>query len=187
MTLGIALMEKHPVIIRASAEADVDAIATIYEHYVLNSTVTFETEAPSLQEMLRRRSILVAARFPYLVAEINGQVVGYAYAGTYRARAAYRSTVENSVYLGQDAVGKGIGRQLLETLIAACEVTGFRQMIAVIGGKTNNASVRLHERCGFRHVGTLESVGFKHGEWLPTILMQRELRPGNLLPPSVVG
>jgi phosphinothricin acetyltransferase len=171
--------------IRASTEADMKAVTAIYAHYVLHSTVSFETEAPTLAEMVRRRAALLAQGFPHIVAEIDGAVVGYAYAGTYRARSAYRSTVENTVYLHPDALRRGLGRQLLAAVIDACAASGFRQMIAVIGGATNIASVRLHAALGFRHVGVIESVGFKHGTWLPTTLMQRALGAADTIPPTV--
>ncbi len=121
--------------------------------------------------------------YPYLVAERDGRVVGYAYAGAYRPRAAYRDTVENSVYLHPDAIGLGIGSLLLAALVTACEARGFRQMVAVVGDSANLPSIRLHERHGFRRVGTLEAVGHKHGRWLDTVLLQRRLGAGDTAPP----
>jgi phosphinothricin acetyltransferase len=134
--------------------------------------------------MARRRGALLEAGYPYLVAERGGEVVGYAYASAYRPRAAYRDTVENSVYLRPDAVGRGTGSLLLAALIEACEARGYRQMIAVVGGSANVASIRLHERHGFRLVGTLRSVGHKHGSWLDTVLLQRTLGAGDTAAPE---
>ena len=119
----------------------------------------------------------------YLIAEEDGRLLGYSYAGPYRTRPAYRSTVENSVYVDEAAQGQGVGRALLSALIEAAAERGFRQMVAVIGDSANRASIRLHESCGFTHVGTLRSVGWKHGRWLDSVLMQRALGPGDSTPP----
>lgn len=159
------------------------AVTAIYTHHVLHGNASFEIEPPSLFEMSRRRTEILARDLPYLVADIGGHVAGYAYAGTYRPRAAYRDTVENSVYLHPDLTGRGIGTRLLQALIRECEIRDLRQMIAVIGDSANIASVRLHQRCGFRHAGTLANVGYKHGQWLDSVLMQRSLGLGNLAPP----
>lgn len=162
--------------IRSATDADMEAIAAIYAHHVLHGTATFETEPPSAAEMLRRRAEMLARGLPYLAAAApDGTVLGYAYATAFRPRAAYRNTVENSVYIRHDQVGRGIGRALLQTLIAACEAGGFRQMVAVVGDSANLASIGLHEALGFRTVGTLRSVGRKHGRWLDTVLLQRPL------------
>ena len=174
-------------VIRASDEADVEAIAAIYAHHVLHGTGSFEIEPPSPDEMRDRRAALVARGFPHLVALRDGSVVGYAYAGPYRSRAAYGGTVESSVYVRADAIGSGIGKRLLQALIAACDARGFRQMVAVIGDSDNVPSIRLHEQLGFRMVGVLRSVGYKHGRWLDTVLLQRELGPGNRAPPGHGG
>src|SRR5205823_5441475 len=132
-----------------SRDADVDAIASIYAHHVLYGTASFETEAPSVDEIRRRRGELIQRAYPYLVAEGSRGVEGYAYAGPYRPRAAYRDTVENSIYLRPDAIGHGIGQLLLSALVAACETRGFRQMVAIVGDSENETSIRLHERLGF--------------------------------------
>ena len=134
--------------------------------------------------LARRRAALVADGFPYLVAEVDGAVCGYAYAGPYRARAAYRSTVEDSVYVADAARGLGIGRAMLAALIAACEAIDARAMVAVITDPGSEASVALHAGLGFQHVGVLEGVGYKHGRWLGTVLMQRRLGPGGDRPPT---
>jgi L-amino acid N-acyltransferase YncA len=161
--------------IRPSVEADVEAIAAIYAHHVLTGTGSFETEPPSTEEMRDRRAALVSRNFPHLVAIRDGKVVGYAYAGPYRPRAAYGGTVESSVYVRTDVIGFGIGRRLLQALITACKECGFRQMVAVVGDSDNLKSIRLHEQLGFRLVGVLRSVGYKHGRWLDTVLLQLEL------------
>jgi L-amino acid N-acyltransferase YncA len=170
--------------IRACREADMAAITGIYAHHVLHGTASFETAPPSLDDMRRRRADIVGRSLPYLVAERDGEIAGYAYAGTYRPRAAYRDTVENSVYIRDDFIGRGIGNLLLEALIVECEARDLRQMIAVIGDSSHAASIRLHERCGFRLIGTLTSVGYKHGRWLDSVLMQRQLGTGDTTPPS---
>jgi L-amino acid N-acyltransferase YncA len=171
------------VTIRPSRDADVEAIAAIYGHHVRHGTASFETVPPPPEEMRRRRADLLARGFPYLVAEAGGTVLGYAYAGPYRPRAAYRDTAENSVYLRPDAAGQGVGTRLLAALIAECEALGLRQMVAVVGDSANTASIRLHERCGFRLVGVLEAVGYKHGQWLDSVLLQRALGRGGSTSP----
>ncbi|MBX6374647.1 MAG: N-acetyltransferase [Acetobacteraceae bacterium] len=171
--------------IRPSAEGDIGAIAAIYGHHVLHGTGSFETEPPGEEEMRRRRADILARGLPYLVAEgEDGTILGYAYASAYRPRAAYRNTVENSVYVRHDIVGRGVGRLLLAELIAQCEALGARQMVAVVGDSANLASVRLHEALGFRLVGTLRSVGRKHGRWLDTVLLQRPLGEGDQTDPA---
>lgn len=162
---------------RPAAAGDAEALASIYAHYVLTHTATFELEPPGPDEMERRRAAVAGAGLPYLVAEAAGRVVGYGYAGPYRLRPAYRFTVEDSIYLHPEWAGRGIGRALLARLIAESEARGFRQMVAVIGDSANAASVRLHAGLGFIEVGVLRDVGFKFGRWLDTVLMQRPLNP----------
>jgi phosphinothricin acetyltransferase len=174
--------------VRPSTEDDVDAIAAIYGHHVLHGTGSFETEPPGKDEMRRRRADILARGLPYLVAEdADGAVIGYAYASAYRPRAAYRNTVENSVYVRHDIIGRGVGRLLLAELIAQCEALGLRQMVAVVGDSANVASVRLHQAFGFRLVGTLNSVGRKHGRWLDTVLLQRPLGEADRTDPADGG
>ncbi|MEJ1157680.1 GNAT family N-acetyltransferase [Prosthecomicrobium sp. N25] len=167
------------VLIRDCREADVPAIRGIYAEAVLTGLASFEVEPPDEAEMLRRRAAVLAGGFPYFVAELDGRVAGYAYAGPYRPRPAYRFSVENSIYVDQGAQRHGIGRRLLAHLIAACTERGFRQMIAVIGDSGNDASIRLHAAAGFATIGTLPSIGFKHGRWVDSVLMQRALGDGD--------
>jgi len=156
-----------------------EAVTAIYGHHVLHSPATFELDPPSFDEMLRRRRALVDNDYPYLVAERDGHIVGYTYAGPYRPRPAYRATVENSIYIHPDHERQGIGRALMRALIVECARRDFRQVIAVIGDSANLASIKLREDAGFRLVGTLQSVGFKFGRWLDSVLMQRELGAGD--------
>lgn len=172
--------------IRPAAPADIPAIAAIYAHAVLHGTASWELEPPNVAEMLRRFEAVKAGGYPYLVAERQGAVLGYAYAGAYRPRPAYRATVENSIYIAPAAQGLGLGALLLEALMKACTERGFRQMIAVIGDGTGASvgSRRLHEKAGFRLIGIAEKVGFKHGRWLDQMLMQKELGEGDRTPPA---
>ena len=176
-------MSSETVTIRPVRDVDMAAITAIYGLSVATGTASFELEPPGLDEMRRRRDALLAGGFPYLVAEAKEGVLGYAYAGPYRPRPAYRATVEDSIYLAEAAQGRGIGRLLLAALIEAAEAGGFRQMVAVIGDSRHQASIRLHAALGFRPVGILENVGFKHGCWLDSVLMQRSLGPGAAEPP----
>lgn len=163
------------MVVRLATEKDVAEVTRIYEHYVLNTCSTFETEVPSWQEMARRRARILELGLPYLTAEEEGRVVGYAYANTYRPRGAYRFTVEDSIYVDPGWVGRGYGQALLAALIEECGHGPWRQMIAVIGDSGNTASVGLHQRFGFREVGTLTAVGIKLGRWVDSVLMQRAL------------
>ncbi|HEY8333224.1 MAG TPA: GNAT family N-acetyltransferase [Tardiphaga sp.] len=164
--------------IRPATAADLAAITAIYDEAVQTGTATFELIPPDLTEMTRRFETLVANDFPYLVALQDGRVAGYAYAGPYRPRPAYRFTVENSVYLDPSMQRRGIGAQLLQRLIADCEAGGFRQMIAVIGDSANAGSIAVHRNAGFQMIGTHPAVGFKFGRWLDTVMMQRALGDG---------
>jgi phosphinothricin acetyltransferase len=163
------------VIVRAATASDTDVIAHIYAHHVNHGTGTFETEPPDRGEMGRRWSEVTARGLPWLVADDNGAVVGYAYAGPYRPRLAYKHTVEDSIYVRADRLGAGVGSLLMPALIDAAKECGVRQMIAVIGDSDNQASIRLHRRFGFQDAGVLKDVGFKCGRWLDTVFMQRSL------------
>ncbi len=166
------------LIIRDATPADVPAITTLYAAEVRDHVNTYEYDVPDQAEMQRRMQGVLAAGYPYLVAERSGDVVGYAYASSYRARIGYRFTVENSVYVAAGQQGHGIGAALLERLIEECETRGYRQMIAVIGEPTNTASIRLHEKFGFQLVGIFRGIAWKHGRWLDTVQMQRTLGAG---------
>src|ERR1051325_4008864 len=161
------------MLLRDARDEDMEEVQAIYAHHVLHGTASFEEEAPPLAERARRRGEVLAKGLPYLVAEIDGRVAGYSYATPYRARSAYRFSIENSVYVDHTRHRSGIGRALLIELIARCERGEWRQMIAVIGDSAQAASIGLHAALGFRHVGTLQSVGWKFGRWLDTVLMQR--------------
>jgi len=168
--------------IRPAEDGDVPAIQAIYAHHVLHGIASFEEDPPDQAEIARRMADVRARGLPYLVAEDrpgSGAILGYAYAGTYRARPAYRFTLEDSVYVLPGKGGKGIGSALLGELIDRCAALGYRQMIAVIGDSANHGSIRLHARHGFREVGVLQSVGFKHGRWVDSVYMQRPLGAGD--------
>ena len=168
-----------PVMIRDCAEADIDAVAAIYGHYVRTSLATFEEIAPTPAEMAQRRIDLRAAGLPFLVAsDARSGVVGFAYAGSYRPRAAYRFTLEDSIYVAAEVTRRGIGRALLMRLIEECGAAGFRQMVAMIGDSANAASIGVHEACGFAKIGVQPAVGFKLGRWVDGVIMQRALGPG---------
>ena len=171
-------------LIRPSRDDDVAAIAAIYGHHVMHGVASFEEVPPAVEEIARRRGEIVARGLPYLVAEREGRVVGYCYAGLFRPRVAYRFTLEDSIYVDAAEVGRGIGRALLEPLLARSAELGYRQMVAVIGGRETVPSIRLHEAEGFTHVGVLPTVGFKFGRWIDIVLMQRALGPGAAAPPG---
>lgn len=166
-------------VIRAAVEADLPAVTGIYDHAVRFGTATFELVPPDLAEMTRRFGLLRDGGFPYLVAEMDGGVAGYAYAGPYRPRPAYHFTVEDSIYLAPAVHRRGVGIQLLRRLITECEARGYRQMIAVIGDSANAGSIGVHARAGFAMIGTHPSVGLKFGRWLDTVMMQLSLGDGS--------
>jgi phosphinothricin acetyltransferase len=170
-------------IVRASTEADMARCAEIYAHHVRYGTASFEVDPPDLAEMKRRRASVLDVGLPHIVAEREGRVMGYAYAGNWRPRPAYKFSVEDSIYVDKDAVGQGVGKALLPALIEQCAALGRRQMVAVIGDSAQVASIRLHASCGFEMVGTLKNIGFKFGRWLDSVLMQRELGVGSTRPP----
>lgn len=173
------------VSIRPSRPGDLPAIAAIYAEAVRTGTGSFELEAPGLQDMAARRDAVLAQGLPWLVLTAGGeQVRGYAYAGPFRARPAYRFTLEDSIYLEPAARGRGWGRLLLAELLAQCQARGVRQMLAVIGDSANVGSVALHRSLGFAPAGTLAQVGWKFDRWLDVVLMQRALGPGADTPPG---
>jgi phosphinothricin acetyltransferase len=173
-------MERHlkaeaAISVREATNADMAAIQRIYSHHVLHGSASFEEVPPSVAEMCARRESVLELGLPYLAAELDGHIVGYSYATPYRSRSAYRYTVEDTVYVAHGLSGKGIGTTLLSGLITLCEAGPWRQVIAVIGDSANAGSIALHRSMGFRAVGTLQSVGFKFGRWIDSVLMQRPL------------
>ncbi|CAN7450193.1 GNAT family N-acetyltransferase [Phenylobacterium sp. LjRoot219] len=178
---------RRPLLIRAATEADAAALAAIYGHHVLHGFGTFEEVPPAPAEMDHRRRAIVQHGLPYLVAEEAGQVLGYAYAAPFRARAAYRYTVEDSVYIAPDATGRGLGRALLSAVLTACEAMGLRQALAVIGDSENAASIGLHRALGFEPAGVGRNVGYKHGRWVDIVWMQKALNGGDAGAPDAVG
>jgi phosphinothricin acetyltransferase len=170
-------------LVRVATESDLDQIARIYARHVLEGLASFEEVPPSIEELRARRAGVLAAGLPYLVAELDGEVLGYAYASSYRARPGYRYTIEDSVYVETGREGQGLGSALLAALIERCDGGPWRQMLAIIGDSGNAASIALHRRLGFRSVGTFSSVGFKLGRWVDTVLVQRPLGAGDRAPP----
>ena len=175
------------ITVRPSSDADLPAITAIYAWNVLNGLGTFEEDPPVQDEMARRRAAFLERGLPYLVAELDGVVLGYAYAGPFRLRAAYRYTVEDSVYVSPEAVGKGVGKALLGALIEACEALGLRQMCAVIGDSGNAASIGLHAAMGFEKKGVFPDMGHKFGRWVDLVWMQRPLNGGGERQPDTPG
>ncbi len=173
-----------PALIRDARPEDIPQIQQIYAFHVLSSTATFEEVPPTEEEMRERMEKVWSLGLPWLVAEKEGRVLGYCYASAYRPRPAYRYTIENSIYLADGESGKGIGQQLLAALLERCEQGPWRQMIAVIGGTQNQSSISLHRKLGFNHVGTQPGTGYKFGQWIDVVFMQRALGPGNTLPPA---
>jgi len=162
------------------------AVQAIYAHHVIAGTASFELQPPDLETMMSRFLALQDQGYPHRVlAEPDGQIGGYAYASAYRPRPAYQWTVESTVYVHPDCQRMGYGRQLVTDLIAACESAGYRQMIAVIGGSQHAASIELHRGAGFSDVGVLKNVGFKHGKWLDSVLMQRAIGDGGTRAPAL--
>ena len=175
------------MIFRPATSADVPAIAAIYADAVVNGLGTFEEVAPSEGEIAVRLTAIQARGLPYLVGEIDGRVEGFAYAAPFRLRAAYRYTVEDSVYVSPAAKGQGLGKALLTALIEACEALGLRQMIAVIGDSGNAGSIGAHQSLGFAHAGLFRDIGYKHGRWVDVVIMQRILNDGAESPPDAEG
>lgn len=170
--------------IRDATPGDIVAVQAIYAHHVRHGLGTFETAPPSVEEMQRRYAQVTGDGFPYLVAEEPGRMLGYAYANHFRTRAAYRHTVEDSIYIAADAMGRGVGTALLDALIQRCAALGLRQMLAVIGDSGNAGSIGVHRRCGFEHTGVMKAVGRKFDRWVDVVIMQRALGPGSSTPPG---
>ncbi|MGU3492682.1 N-acetyltransferase family protein [Xanthobacteraceae bacterium A53D] len=171
------------MLIRPTVLADIPAIADIYDEAVRTGTASFELDPPGTGEMTRRFDALMAGGYPYLTAEdTDGTILGYAYAGAFRPRIAYRFTVENSIYVAPAAQKRGVGKALLLALIAESEARGYRQMVAVIGDSANAGSIGVHRACGFQDIGVLKSTGLKFGRWLDTVLMQRDIGEGDVTP-----
>jgi phosphinothricin acetyltransferase len=175
------------MIIRPATEEDAGALAAIYGHAVLHGFGTFETTPPSAEEMDRRRRVIAEHGLPYLVAEIDGRVVGYAYASVFRPRPGYRFTVEDSVYVAPEAAGAGVGQAVLSQVVEFCEAMGLRQIVAVIGDSGNSASIALHRRLGFTESGVVRDAGHKHGRWVDIVLMQKTLNGGAERDPDTPG
>jgi L-amino acid N-acyltransferase YncA len=170
--------------VRPAGPQDLPAIQAIYAHHVLHGFASFEEAAPGAEELRRRHDEVVSRGLPWLVADFGGTVAGYGYCAPYRARSAYRYALEDSVYVREDMIGRGVGTALLAELVRRCEALGYRQVVAVIGDSANVASINLHAAFGFVRVGTLRSVGFKFGRWVDSVLMQRPLGPGDAAPPE---
>ncbi len=171
-------------IIRPSLDADIPTITAIYAHHVLHSTGTFETEAPSEQDITHRRADVLGKGLPYLVAVDDGLVVGFAYGNWFKPRPAYRYSVEDSIYLAPNQHGKGLGRALLAELMARCETAGIRKMMAIVGDSKNKASVGLHLALGFEQIGKIDACGWKFGAWRDIVIMQKSLGLGDSQPPA---
>ena len=168
-------------------DADLPAIQNIYAHEVLHGVSSWEEIPPDLAEITRRRDAIIAGGYPYRVARRGGEILGYAYASAYRPRPAYRHTVENSIYVSQNAQRSGVGKRLLTDLITVCTNQGYRQMIAVIGDSNNAMSIDFHHKMGFTPIGTIHSIGYKFGQWLDSVVMQLPLGDGNQSPPGKLG
>lgn len=173
--------------IRASRADDAPALAEIYGDAVLHGTGTFEEVPPDAAEMARRREAVVARGLPYVVAELDGRVAGYAYASPFRPRTGYRYTAETSIYIAPWAKGRGLGSALLAPVVAGCEALGLRQLMAVVGDSQNLASIALHRAFGFEVEGVMKAVGYKFGRWIDIVLMQRALNAGADAPPVGPG
>lgn len=175
------------MIIRAAIPADAAALQAIYGHHVLHGTGTFEEDPPTVADMQGRMDAILNRGLPYLSAEIDGQVAGFAYAGPFRLRAAYRYTAEDSIYIDPDHQGRGVGKQLLSEIIRRCDALGLHQLLAVIGDSQNHGSIGVHRSCGFELTGVSPGLGFKHGQWRDVVWMQKALNGGVGATPEVSG
>ena len=177
----MAPVQSTGVAVRNADEADIPQITAIYAHHVLNGIATFEEVAPDQDEMLRRLTTIRSKGMPWFVADLGGSILGYAYAGPFHARSAYRFAVEDSIYLAPEAMGQGVGSMLLSRLIAECRNMGLVQMMAVIGDSDNHGSIGLHRKFGFRDLGVARDIGFKFGRWIDVVYMQLELQSPNIV------
>jgi phosphinothricin acetyltransferase len=184
MTRPAVAAAEAPVAIRESRDSDLPAIQAIYAHHVSTGLGSFEEVPPSLDEMRRRRTGILGDGLPYIVAEIDGRLAGYAYAGRFRPRSAYRYSAEDSIYVAPEAQRRGVGRALLHELVERCTRLGYRQMVAVIGDSGNLGSIGVHAAEGFVEVARLPAVGFKLGRWVDSVMMQRPLGAGQSAPPD---
>lgn len=180
----MSVLSPETIMLYDASIADMAQIQQIYAHHVIHGIASFETEPPTLAEMLSRRENILDKGLPYLVAKCGDQVLGYSYLAPYRPRYAYRFTCESSVYISEDQQGQGIGKRLMQEVIKRATQGGWRQMIANVGNSANYGSIGLHESLGFKIIGTLKSVGFKHGRWIDTVLMQLELGDGDVTLPG---
>jgi len=170
-------------LIRPSRDEDIPAITVIYAHHVLHGTGTFETEPPAISDMAARRADVLSRGLPYLVAEQDGEIVGFAYGNWFKPRPAYRYSVEDSIYLAPSLHRKSLGRALLAELLARCESVGIRKVMAIVGDSANAGSVGVHQALGFTRVGIIEACGWKLGAWRDIVIMQKTLGPGSTAPP----
>ncbi len=175
------------MIIRTATIADAPALAAIYGHHALHGFGTFEETAPTPEDMAARLKAVTDLGLPYMIAEVDSQIAGFAYASPFRTRTAYRYTVEDSVYIAPGRQGQGVGKALLTAVIAACEPLGVRQIVAMIGDSENAGSVGVHRACGFAHAGVLTAVGYKAGRWVDVVVMRRALNGGEATPPGSGG
>jgi L-amino acid N-acyltransferase YncA len=184
LSIIAAMNSPARTLIRPSTEADLPAIQAIYAHHVLHGTGTFETEPPSVADMATRRGDVLAKKLPWLVVELGGVVQGFAYANWFKPRAAYRFSVEDSIYMSTDSAGKGLGKLLLTELLAQLERAGVRKAMAVIGDSANAGSIGVHRACGFQDVGVVKSCGWKFGQWRDIVLMEKTLGAGDTTSPE---
>ncbi len=178
-------MDQETITVRGSRDADVPRITEIYSQSVIEGIASFELTPPEEQEMARRRTATLDKGMPHLVAEMDGKVIGYAYAGLFRNRPAYGCTVENTVYIDSQAQRRGVGSLLTKKIIEACTAQGYRQMIAVISGVEESASIKMHRALGFVDSGRNRAVGYKHGRWIDTFYLQLALGDGDASPPDM--
>lgn len=185
--MTVPLSDNIALTVRDARDDDMAAVQAIYTWYVTRTAASFEEVPPDVAEMKRRHAAILERGLPFLVAEVDGEVLGYCYAGPFRPRSAYRYTIEDSIYVAPYAIRRGIGSDLLDNLIRRCTALGYRQMIGVIGDSANTASIGLHASLGFRQEGVLKGVGLKFGRWVDVVIMHRTLGSSDAPPPEVTG